>query len=234
MDSPRLLRPEPSEPPLEPADPVVKGAAKSQLQACATVVLDFLQSKCLFTAERALRSELELVMREMNTMSDAKLHQRSMWHSKLEKLLELGQPSTDVDGSPGATHFGPIATALKRSGKDTPPKSLTPTDWQAVQIRNENGAGSSRGATPPGGWASKGSKQNPGLGLYELRTPATDEEAAALQRQRGRNTAQNCVVSREGRSMSEEQSKAVEAIELQLLYNPHVRGLEDTPELVLT
>ena len=208
-----------------------KACSKAQIQGCASVILDFLQSKCLFTAERALRSELDVLLKR-NVTSDAKLLARNLWYSRLEKLVDGEGIMRTGDISP-AEHFGPIATALRRSGDDTPPKSSTPTDWQSVQIRCANGGGSSCGSTPPGGWASKGTKKNPGLGLYELRTPESDEDAATLQRQRGRNAAQSCVVFREGQPMTEEQAKAVETIQMKLLYNPHVRGLEDTPELVL-
>ena len=54
-----------------------------KLEACTATVLEFLQSKCLFAAERALRTELELETQR----GTPHLLARNLWTSKLENLL---------------------------------------------------------------------------------------------------------------------------------------------------
>ena len=67
-----------------------------------------------------------------------------------------------------------------------------------------------------------------------MQPSATDEEASALRKQRTRSAQQSCVVFREGKPMSEAQQRTIETLALPMLYNPFIRGLEDSPELVVS
>ena len=71
------------------AQPISKDA-HSHMQACAGVILDFLQSKCLVGAERALRTELGLMYNQMSTEST--FAGRSLWQSQLEIMLNAKMP----------------------------------------------------------------------------------------------------------------------------------------------
>ena len=57
------------------------------MQACSSVIFDFLQSKGLFAAERALRTELEASFHR--EASYRKMLERNLWQSQIERMLEV-------------------------------------------------------------------------------------------------------------------------------------------------
>ena len=59
-------------------------ASRPRGELCTQAVIEFLQSKCLFAAERALRTELEL---ESQRTQGSNIIERNLWTSKLEKVL---------------------------------------------------------------------------------------------------------------------------------------------------
>ena len=63
-------------------------SSTEQLDTCTAAVLEFLQSKCLFAAERALRTELELE----TSRGAANMLTRNLWTSKLETVLGAEVP----------------------------------------------------------------------------------------------------------------------------------------------
>ena len=72
--------------------PESTGIAERAFESCTAVVLDFLQSKGLFAAERALRTELEV---NYHRSSHNKLIARNLWQSQIECMLEVKLPKTD-------------------------------------------------------------------------------------------------------------------------------------------
>ena len=203
------------------------GLAKAHLNQCSMVILDFLQSKCLFAAERALRTELELVYQR--GASEQKLGARNLWSSRLEKLLNAVLPrSEEMDMQRDGDDDDPLDMSLTRVGGSTAHSSsnATPTNWSRVeQLQVSAGDGGSSCRSTP--------SRRLGVRLHNMAPSGSEDDSQVLRRQRGRSAQQSCVVFREGLPMSDEQAKAVARLELPLLYNPYVRGLEDSPELNL-
>ena len=93
------------------------------MEAAAEVILEFLQSKCLLSAERALRTELELVLQR----EDALLA-RNLWTSRLEELLN---------------------TELPRRVESEPPEIEDLTPLEAVASQLDPGEGNLAAGTLP-------------------------------------------------------------------------------------
>ena len=192
------------------------------LQACTAVVFDFLQSKGLFAAERALRTELEVNDREMRLCTRTNtLISRNLWQSKIERMLDVKLPK--IDG--GAEGVSPdMAVLLSEISCNPVQGGATPTIWHHTTIEQSSDPDASRRSTP---------SRRLGVRLHNLNPASNAEEGLALRRQRTRSAQQSCVVFREGLPMSEAQAQEVETLALPLLYNPYIRGLEDSPELAL-
>ena len=90
--------------PLAPLSPDTKEeqqkleTARANMQSCAAVVFDFLQSKGLFAAERALRTELEVNFQR--EASYRRLLSRNLWNSQIEKMLNVKLPRTSETSGP--------------------------------------------------------------------------------------------------------------------------------------
>ena len=183
-------------------------AAVGNMQACANVICDFLQSKCLVSAERALRAELELMLQRSAT-NDGNFMRRNLWQSRLEKLLDVRLPSSaadmDHDESPQ------VGMLLSQVGALPTPSGGTPTEWSPCYKQADEIAGNSCNSTP---------SRRLGVRLHQLHPSMSDEEGAALRKQRSRSSQQSCVVFREGKTMSTEESRRLETLMLPLLYNP--------------
>ena len=202
-----------------------QSVAKANMHLCANVICDFLQSKCLVAAERALRTELELLYHR-SADSDGSLMRRNLWHSRLEKMLDARVPRSsdaDTDGSESPQ----MGMLLSQIGALTTPSAGgdTPTHWGSCCKQTEDlDAGGSSRSTP---------SRRLGVRLHQLHPSTSEEEATALRRQRNRSAQQSCVVFREGKPMTDEQAGRMETLLLPLLYNPFIRGLEDSPELII-
>lgn len=190
---------------------------KVQLSQCTAIVFDFLQSKGLFTTERALRTELELgYQREASLRS---VLARNLWHSKLEKMLHVKLPRS------GEGDCSPEMAVLLSEAMRVPSGSRhgTPTNWgNHNALDHAGGAGASSRSTP---------SRRLGVRLHNLHPSLGEEEGQLLRKQRSRSAQQSCVVFREGTPLTEAEAASVETLALPLLYNPYLRGLEDSPEL---
>ena len=187
-----------------------------QLDTCTAAVLEFLQSKCLFAAERALRTELELEASRGAT----NMLTRNLWTSKLEIVLgaEMPRPPDEPKASE-IRDFTPIEAVASE---------LDPDEGDLAA-----GACASALADRP---ASKGGveseKRPPRLRLFDI-FACKPEESHTLRRQRGQTQGPTRVIFRDGREMSSEQANDLAHVSLPLLYNPSVNGLEDSSELPL-
>ena len=74
--------------------------ASQNFRRCPELMLDFLQSKSLFTSERALRTELELLERKGDIPGDLGLISRYLYTSQLEALLNAEIPRVEGDPTP--------------------------------------------------------------------------------------------------------------------------------------
>ena len=159
------------------------------MEAAAEVILEFLQSKCLLSAERALRTELELVLQR----EDALLA-RNLWTSRLEELLN---------------------TELPRRVESEPPEIEDLTPLEAVASQLDPGEGNLAAGTLPHARErverarqAAGAERRKRLTLFEL-VPLGADESARLQRQRGHGSAATRVVFRDGVVLSEASLDAV-------------------------
>ena len=147
-------------------------SSTEQLDTCTAAVLEFLQSKCLFAAERALRTELELE----TSRGAANMLTRNLWTSKLETVLgaEVPRPpdepkaaeirdltpieasamGSSLDPNEGELAAGACASALAEqpaskgaSGSDKRPPRLRPSYCVVflILICVRRAAGSRRG-----------------------------------------------------------------------------------------
>ena len=144
-------------------------ASANEMEAAAEVILEFLQSKCLLSAERALRTELELVLQR----EDALLA-RNLWTSRLEELLN---------------------TELPRRVESEPPEIEDLTPLEAVASQLDPGEGNLAAGTLPHARErverarqAAGAERRKRLTLFEL-VPLGADESARLQRQRGHGSA---------------------------------------------
>ena len=99
------------------------------MQTCANVIFDFLQSKCLVSAERALRTELEL-MYQRNVTNDGSLISRNLWQSRLEGMLDAPVPrGADAEEERDRSDSPQMGVLLSQIGSLPLPGSGTPTRW---------------------------------------------------------------------------------------------------------
>lgn len=195
-------------------------SSTEQLDTCTAAVLEFLQSKCLFAAERALRTELEL---ETSRGAESMLT-RNLWTSKLEAVLgaEVPRPPDEPKAAEirDLTPVEPLdATAMG--------SSLDPNEGELAA-----GACASAFEQPASKGASGSDKRPPRLRLFEI-FACKPEESEKLRRQRGQTQGPTRVIFRDGVHMSAEESNDLAHVSLPLLYNPSVNGLEDSSELPL-
>ena len=191
-------------------------SGSEQLETVTQAIIEFLQSKCLFAAERALRTELEL---ETSQGSSNQLT-RNLWTSKLEVLLGAEAPR-----KPDEAPVGEI-------------RDLTPVEAVASTLDpNESelaaGACASALAEQASSKGRNGVEKKPRLHLFDI-VACNPEDSQTLRRQRGQTHGPTRVIFRDGRQMSSEQENDLAHVSLPLLYNPHVNGLEDSSELPLS
>lgn len=143
----------------------------------------------------------------------------NLWHSRIEQLLGVQLPRV------GNSHnFPNMESFHSHLGSSAMPTGTTPTNWHHAAAADRGSTDASSRSTP---------SRRLGVRLHDLDPTASVEEGAALRRQRTRSAQQSCVVFREGLPMTDAQAHEVETLLLPLLYNPYLRGLEDSPELVL-
>jgi len=188
-----------------------------EVETCVRVVLDFLQSKCFTATEKALRTELELLLQSKQSQGDMDklLLDRNLYTSDLEKLLNLQMPKRDDDKSrdlADATPVSSLASTLDPSEANLAAGSCA----QAVEARQQ---------------ANPKSMHRKKLRLYELRA-VTDEDAYRMRKQRAK-FANSKVVFHDGAELTPEKAQDLAHISLPLIYNPHLNGLEDSSELPL-
>ena len=209
--------------PLSDADVERLEEAKKALSSCTNLIFDFLQSKGLFSAEKALRTELALNYER--EISFQRVVSRNLWHSNLEKLLDVKLPRAMGEDGEGAGEEGEMVVMLSQVGQIPNPSGATPTNWGSHAAMGHAAAANTSSRSTP--------SRRLGVRLHQLHPSLGEEESLNLRRQRARLAQQSCVVFREGTPMDEQQRATVEMLALPLLYNPYIRGLEDSPELCL-
>ena len=192
---------------------VVPPAGDAGLQECAGVILEFLQSKCLFAVERALRLELELGANSSLAadVEASKLTARNLWTSKLEEMLGVSAP---LAAQP------PIEDIV-----DHTPSRGSPTPLDAAE--DNIGAGN---CVPQSKMLQQRQKRRPKL--FELRPDPKRENEETYRKRRNRDHM-NRVVFHDPPPMSSDKARKLAHISLPVLYNPHINGLEDNADLPL-
>lgn len=190
-------------------------SSNEQLELCTQAVIEFLQSKCLFAAERALRTELEL---ESQRTQGSNIIERNLWTSKLEKVLGVEVPRRPEEEP------------------TTEIRDMTPVEAVASQLDPDEAnlaAGACASALAEQASSKGRSEKRPRLRLFDI-VPCSNDESHALRRQRGQSHGPSRVIFRDGRPMTVEQEHDLAHVSLPLLYNPNVNGLEDSSELPLS
>jgi len=204
--------------PDSPLDGVLAADAPpaAKLEACVAVVTDFLESKCFTATQRALRTEIELLLSKSTSSSSDVLVTRNLWASRLEGLLGAELPRR-ADESPMSV------------------VDLTPHEAPSAEVSSSLDPDEANIAAGSCATSSSSRKQERRrTKLIEMRPVTNEEEARELRRQRGKGSSQARVVFHDGETLDEEARRSLAHISLPLLYNPHVNGLEEYPELKLT
>eukprot|EP00966_Prymnesium_polylepis_P140390 3242938-Prymnesium_polylepis.1 len=191
--------------------------AEPGLQECASVILEFLQSKCLFSVERALRLELELgaTSTVAPDVEASKLAARNLWTSRLEHLLDVNVPLT--------APLEPQEHAQDIS--DLTPSRVSPTQLDATEENIAAGNCAQLTKAMP-------SKQRRRPKLYELRQEPRQDNEDAYRKRRSRDHMSR-VVFHDPPPMTSDKARKLAHIALPVLYNPHINGLEDNADLPL-
>jgi len=193
------------------------GGGGSGLSECASVILDFLQSKCLFAVERALRLELELGADSLLApdVDNGKIANRNLWTSKLEQLLDVAVPLSAPLDDP--RHVQDIS--------DLTPNRASPTQLDVAEENIAAGNCVNLSKALP-------QKQKRRPKLYELRSDPKRENEETYRKRRSRDHMSR-VVFHDPPPMSSDKSRKLAHISLPVLYNPYVNGLEDNADLPL-
>jgi len=196
------------------------GEPEDQLADVVGLMLDFLVSKSLVASERTLRNELQLLVTSSENGSNGQLSQatakwkhtvraHNVYTSELERRLGM-----EIPLRPGS------------SDPFTPVVDVTPKGAACVSVNDEASAEVVRPPLPP----TTSTIQHI---QHVDHVPVSDVDDAKLRTRRGQGTPQQRVVFHDPLQMSKETAETLAHISLPLLYNPHVNGLEDQPELSL-
>jgi len=186
----------------------------SNLQQCALVILDFLQSKCLFAVERALRLELEMDANCKISDNSSSVERRNLWTSKLENLLDA---------------VIPLPSPISEQQPTGAIRDLTPTTARpaALDQAEENIAAGSCAQIMRNAPSSKQKKRPK---LFELKPSLNREDNDAARRRRSRDPMSRVVFHEPPEPPGRQ---GLVRISLPVLYNPDCNGLEDDAELGL-
>lgn len=194
----------------------MESSTSAALQRCASVILDFLQSKSLFAVERAFRVELELSADQPSKADNNKSIARNLWTSQLEQLLDAVMPlSLPLHTNEAAAEI----TDLSSEGARPTPLDDSEENFAAGLCGEE---------------ATKVllSKQKRRPKAYELRLDPRRDKEETYRNRRSRDPLSR-VVFHDPPSANTPRSNSLVRITLPVLYNPYTNGLEDEPELAL-
>jgi len=188
-------------------------AGTASLQVLAQMVVEFLESKSFFCAERALRAELALLL-EKESKTPGKVKEQNLYTSELEKRLNI---RLDL----------PRNAAVPTISNHTPPE---PSRHRAPSLPHD-AEPTSRGAatTPPQEGGPGMVRQR--LRLYTYHLYGTQKDESTLRKRHGTGTPQQRVLFHDRPEMPSAHKADLAFLSLPIVYNPHVNGLEDDAEL---
>lgn len=195
--------------------PEEASAAASSLQQCATLIIDFLQSKCLFSVERAFRLELMLTAdRSLGKEDGSKMVQQNLWTSRLENMLGVVIPLSNSVNDHNCNAI----------------RDLTPTNSRPSQLDStEENIAAGHCAMSPKDVQSK-QKRRPKL--FELKPNPKKEDNEVYRKRRSRDPMSR-VVFHDAPTREAQKDDSLVRVTLPVLYDPATNGLEDEPELPL-
>lgn len=209
-------------------------ATASALQSITTMVLQFLESKSFFAAERALRAELTLLLESEATAPGRKITEQNLYTSELEK--RLGQPiklpglgpapsiSDHTPTLPG-DNVVPGSAAIQKQQQQEPPHDRVPLiDSASAASGDEGGSGS--------GVAGSGSMRQR-LRMYSYHLYSTQKDENTLRKRFGQGSPQQRVLFHDPPSMPLPHATDLAYVSIPVVYNPRVNGLEDDSELLV-
>ena len=176
-------------------------------------MLDFLVSKSLVASERTLRNELQLLINSAESAADKTaewkktVRSHNVYTSELERRLQIEVPlQAQRSDSPAPIDVTPMQAACSNVRVDDEPSTRLPTKIVTGDM--------------------------PKVAFFDFAEVGAEEEAK-LRKRRGVGTPQQRVVFHDPVAMPTTTAETLAHISLPLLYNPHVNGLEDQPELSL-
>jgi hypothetical protein len=188
---------------------------EDQLAEVVGLMLDFLVSKSLVASERTLRNELQMLVQSSTANCDP-----PQATAKWKKMVRAHNVYTsELERRLGMTI--PLQTSTERP--PAPVFDVTPTE--AAVSADDDGDSPERIPPPPAATTLK----EP---LFK-RTPVSMDEESKLRQRRGVGTPQQRVMFHDPIEMPASVAETLAHIALPLLYNPHINGLEDQPELSL-
>jgi len=182
-----------------------------RMEDCVELICEFLQSKSLLRSESLLRAELE-----KSCSSESELMARNLFTSRLEELMGVQIPKRGKDSTASLV-------------VDMTPVCELDTDDQELSAIG----GCARALQELG--TERANKLNVRTKLFDF-SRATYDEGTLLRTRRGRGTKamDRQIVFHDGAPMTEEHKRSIAHIALPVLYNPHIGGLEDSPEVDLS
>jgi len=178
-------------------------------QRLPLLVLQYLESKSFFGAERALRAEIALAQHSDDKGDGvAAFKAQNLYTSELEEMLGMSSVASHASPAPPIDDLTP----------PPPPPNVTPTD--GIESTHT-----------PCSVVQKPPKIRPNLVGMSLVTSAHDDRT--LRTHYGRGTPQTRVVFHDPPSMNDSEAFKVAHVSLPVLYNPNVNGLEDARELLV-
>ena len=192
------------------------GVPEDGLAEVIGLMLDFLVSKSLVASERTLRNELQVLINSAESAGGGDkavarwrktVRAHNVYTSELERRLNVDIPlQKDHSTSPAVVDVTPVHAACSKQprGDDDAPRL---PQRPAVS-------------------------DNARVALYD-HVQVGPEDESRLRQRRGVGTPQQRVVFHDPAAMPAAIAETLAHISLPLLYNPHVNGLEDQPELLL-
>ena len=192
------------------------------LERVTSLVLQFLESKAFFGAERALRTELALAL-EACERDPSALQKHSLFASELEQLLGIDGP-TNVEAASPIRDFTPPLHQMNQTAAER-------ADAEGASEANNGPEALSRSAAAAAAGGTSDGSTRQRARLYELSLFSASNDERVLRKHYGRGNPQSRVVFHDPPAMSDAEAANLAHVSLPILYNPHVNGLEDAREL---
>jgi len=178
------------------------------LQSIAGLVLQFLESKSFFAAQRALNAELALLCEREGQAPGQKVSQTNLFTSDLEKRLNLLVGGTQPNTAQTISDHTVGSVSSNGTDEEQGPEALQ-------SLMDRAGQASTR----------------PRLRVYTYHLYSTQKDESTLRKRFGEGTPQQRVLFHDPPKMRSQHEADLACVSLPVIFNPHVNGLEDDSEV---